>query len=352
MKKILFFTGCMVASSTSFIIAHAADNSARNAQTAYMESSTERSDVAVTSEEAEDRYMETYKGTAGFNFLGPQKDTPAEQLIHCEQLLADGLFADAATQYGKLAKTWPDSSEASTAQLKYGYLLDLAGNERSAFDAYAKMLQLYPAQAPYDTLLTRMFEIAQMYMNRRKFALAGFKGFAAPDEAVPLFEKIIELGPEWDRAPEAQYLIGVAYDRIHFYDDAIAAYTKTVYRYPKSVYAEKSSFAKAYNYYLLNKENPVDAATADMAWASFTYYIQTYPHSDRMEEAKMYRATLYEARAKSAYKEAEYYDRIARKPAAALLSYRRFLQQYPQSTMAEKVEKRVNELREKTEKKK
>lgn len=316
-----------------------------------METATKKSKVPVSAEEVEGRYMETFRGLPMFNLLGPEKLTPAEQLVFAEELLAEGRFSDAAGQYGKLASTWPDSPEAPLAQLKFAYLLDLDGKERAAFDAYQRMLTLYPAQSPYDKLLNRMFEIAQVYMNRRKIAMLGFKGFAAPDEAVPLFRQIIELGPEWDKAAEAQYLIGVAYDRIHFYDEAIEGYTQTIYKYPKSIYAEKAAFAKAYDYYLLNQENPVDAATADMAWASFTYYLQNYPHSDRVEEAKMYRSKLYEARADAAYEEARYYDVIAHRPEAAILSYRRFLQQFPQSKMAEKVEKRVNALRQQTEKK-
>ena len=73
-------------------------------------------------------------------------------------------------------------------------------------------------------------------------------------------------------------------------------------------------------------------------------YVNSYPNSEHHSEALEYRKALYRKRAKSVYDKALYYDRIARKPKAALLAYKRFAEQFPHSGWTTLAEIRIQEL--------
>jgi len=222
--------------------------------------------------------------------------------------------------------------------------MDERGKGRDAFDGYKELLERYPNYMPYDRILTRMFELAVSAMDHRKAKII-FGGFKAPTRAVPLFETIVELGPEWKHAPEAQYLIGKAYEEEGDYLMAVVSYASTQYRYPNSEYAEKAAFSRAYGLVRMSERNPNDRYNAQEAWAALTYFITQYPLSSQLEDMKILRRTIHENLAEATYREALFYDKDAHKPKAALIAYRRFIQQFPSSRWTPVAEKRIEELK-------
>jgi outer membrane protein assembly factor BamD len=294
-------------------------------------------------------YEETHRPQSFWFFGKPAKDNPTEQLSYARKRQRAGHLRSAARQYERLVNFWPDAPEAPSAQLEYAQIMDERGKQQDAFEGYKILLQRYPNYMPYDKILERMFQIAVNTMNHRKGKFLFFPGFKSPTRAVPLLEQIIELAPEWEKAPETQYLIGQAYDADKDYEMAIVAYTAVLYRYPSSRYAEKAAFQKAYNLFLLSQESPNDGTRAMEAWAALTFFQNNFPLSDHISDVRIYRDTIYTNRARAAFEEAQFYDKTARKPKAAIMAYRRFLQEFPHSGWTDQAENRIQALQQITE---
>jgi len=277
-------------------------------------------------------------------FGRPARDNPTAQLAYADKKNEDGKLRRAARQYRALVKVWPDAPEAPVAQYSLAQLLQKRKKPFAAFDEYKYLMSRYPEFCPYDEVLQNLFDMGLRVMNMRKARFFIFPGFHAPERAIPIFEEVVRSGPNWKHSPEAQFLIGQAYDATKQYELSIVAYGTCQYCYPSSPYAEKASFAKAYDLYLLAREAPNDSNLAAMAWSAFTFFIKAFPASDRLGEAKCYQDELYRRRAKSAYEIGRFYDKISHKPKAAIVTYQDFIKQFPHSEWTSVAESRIKKL--------
>ena len=293
---------------------------------------------------AREAYRETVGKKGWFLFSQPAKATAAEQWDYALQLEQAGKAKAAAKQYYRLVARWPQAPEAGLAQHRYAQWMDRRDKPLHAFDEYQRLFDRFMGQFPYDEVLTRQFEIASDVMQRKKGRFLFMPGFAAPERAIPLFEKIIANGPGGTRAPEAQFLIGRAHEMGKMYEEAIAAYLTTLNRYPASARAEEAGFRAAFCYYRLTAENPNDEQLLESAWAAFSVFLARYPAGERAKEAEAYRAELLNRRAEMVYRRAYFYDHISHRPEAALVAYRAFLKQFPSSKWADEVRERVDVL--------
>ena len=289
-------------------------------------------------------YEETQKRHSWFSFNRPAKKNPADQLAHADALREAGALRKAGRAYKALAVTWPGSPEAVPAQLRYARTLDARHKEEAAFDAYQTLMEANTGGFPYDEVLQRQFDIAISIMNQRRGRLLIFGGFRAPERAIPLLEKVVQNGPRSPLAPEAQYLVGQANEWAGQYELAVVAYMTAQHRYPLSPFAEKAAFGRARALVRLSEESPNDAEALEQAWAGVVLFLNRYPQAADREAVAAYRDALFKRRVDAAYQQAVFYDKLARKPAAALQTYRSFLKLYPQSERAALARQRVDEL--------
>ncbi|MBN1268868.1 MAG: tetratricopeptide repeat protein [Kiritimatiellae bacterium] len=288
-------------------------------------------------------YAEEHQTRRWRIFSTPRWNTPGEQLAHANTLRDTGRLRRAARHYRALLLRWPGSVEAALAQYEHAKLLERRGKYLPAFEEYKLLMDRFAGRFPHEEVLDRMFQIAVRTMNTRK-ARAFLGGFEAPERAIPFFEEILKYGPRWEKAPEAQYLIGKIHEQVQQYEMAIEAYTTTEYRYPGTPFAEKSSFGRARCLYILAQESPNDDQAAETAWAALTLFIQDYPESEFATAATEYRNTLFRRRARTAYEKAVFYDKMARRPEAALVAYKQFVAQFPHSGWTTLAEIRIQEL--------
>lgn len=287
-------------------------------------------------------YEETGKKHSWFSFNRPAKDNPKDQLAHARQLAQDDDLRKAAKAFRALVVTWPSSREAAAAQWAYAKLLEKRDKPRKAFDAYQVLMEDYPGQFPdYDAVLQRQFEIAKEVMATKKGKFLFLPGFEAPERAIPLFESVIQNGPRSVHAPEAQYLIGQAYEQSFQYELAVVAYIATLHRYPLSAYAEPAAFGRARALYAITKDYPNDAQALDEAWAGVMVFLRAYPDSEFAAEARTMRDELLDRKADNLYSVADYYDRLARRPQAARESYEQYARLFPNSERAPDVKQRL-----------
>ncbi|MCO5062456.1 MAG: tetratricopeptide repeat protein [Kiritimatiellae bacterium] len=289
-------------------------------------------------------YEETEKKHSWFSFNRPARNTPQNQLTWARKLQSSGDLRKATRAYKALVVTWPGSSEAPLAQWGLAQTLDARGKLEDAFEEYNNLATRFTGGYPYDSIVQRQFEIAQTVMNKRRGTLLIFGGFKAPERAVPLFEKVVQNAPRSDFAAEAQYLIGHAYELSEQLELAVVAYMTAMHRYPNSPWAERAAFGRARSLIRLSEESPNDEEALDQAWAAVIVYLNAFPQSEDAELATAYRDNLLRRRAKSAYDKAMFYDRIAKRPAAAVQSYENFVRQFPNSEWTAIARARMQEL--------
>lgn len=278
-------------------------------------------------------------------FNRPEKGTPREQLVYCRELEEAGREGKALSELDNLVVTWPDSDEAAYAQLGIARLLEKKGKTKKAFEAYQVLVTEYSGRFPaYDQVLERQFGLARKLMDTRKGKFLFLPGFRAPERAVPLFEDLIRSGPNSPFAPEAQYLVGMAHMENEDYEDAIVAFSTVQQRYPGSSFAEEASYQGGKAFYRIAKEHPHSEADQEKAWAALTLFVQNYPGSVHLQEVERWRADTFGRMAEAAFEQARYYDEIARKPEAALISYRRFAARFPSSEWTDEAQNRIEAL--------
>ena len=289
---------------------------------------------------ADTPYQEAEKKYSWYSLNRVERDTPAEQLSYCDDLAARNRIGKAIKQYQALALKWPASPEASLALLKRARLIHEYGDLLDAFDALQQLMEKHNGAFHYDEILERQFDIANRVMEHRKWHL-----FHNPAQAAPLFEKLVRNGPRWTKAPEAQYMAGLAYERSEQYELAVAAYLLAQQRYPADPCAEKAAFGRSTCWMEISKESRNDEEALEQAWASTAIYLQSWPQGEHAGLVNERKAQLMKQRERRAYDKALYYDRIAHKPEAALITYNLFLTRFPQSDLAPTVAARVKELK-------
>ena len=290
-------------------------------------------------------YVETTPKRGFHLFLRPKKKDAASQWAYVQSLDAANRTRKAAKQALALRIFYANSPEAPQAQLLHARLLERRHHPREAFDAYEFLVEHYPGHFEFNEVIARQMQIAKFMMERKKGKFLFLPGFAAPEEAIPLFEKIVATAPEGAYAAEAYYLIGVANERIYEYEKAIDAYFTTLNRFPQSEFAEKAAFAQAQCHIKISKDSPHDKRALDTAHAACVLYLQRYPDSARQAEIQAELRRLRKLQIENAYALARYYDRILRKPAAALIEYESFIALYPDAEQVPAVRERLAQLK-------
>jgi TolA-binding protein len=290
------------------------------------------------------------KKTPGWVFNRPAMDSAAAQIQYARSLLDKGRTRAAMNEYVALVHEWADSPEAPVAQFEYAKLLEERGKYKRAFDEFQYLIDFYVGQFPYEEVLEHQFKIAN-YMMTTKQAKWFFGGIVALDRALPMFQKIVENGPNWGKAAEAEFYIGVINEDIKEYEAANLAYETVQRRYRGSDLAVDASFRRACCLYRSSKFTPRDEKGYRDAMSALSMFIRDYPSSKDMKTARLYLDELKETVASMYYERADYYDRIAKKPGAAIIAYNDLIRNFPASDKAQKATDRIEVLRAQMEKK-
>ena len=275
----------------------------------------------------------------------PEKDNPADQLDYAKELLAKGARKAASKELHYLTLKWPGSAEVAEAVWLRAKTLEEMGKLNQAFEEYETLVTRFSGEAPYGQALTNQWRIAETIEKRRKAAFLLFKGFSSPEQAIPFYESIVKNAPSWERAPELLYRVGEIQRNGWESETAIATFIRIIALYPKSSFAEKAGFAKALCSHELSKEHPNHEEHARAAYADITFYLTRFEKRNHTAEAMDMQSELHGKLARFAFEKAEFYDRIARRPAAALAAYEAFVRDFPTSEWTEQARSRITELR-------
>lgn len=269
-----------------------------------------------------------------------------EQLDVAQEAFDKKNFSLAYKAARRTVRVWPLSDYAPPAQYLMAKCLEARGKDEKAFKAYQALLEKYPKSVNYEEVLQRQYEIANRYLDGKRFRLWGYVPlFPSMEKTSEMYEKVIKNGPYSGVAPQAQLNIGAARVKQSNYPQAVKAYEKAadVYHEQQTVAAD-ALFKAAEAYNKQAKTAEYDQSVAGKAIGAYSDFIALYPEDPRVKEAQEAIDSLRAEQARGALKIAQFYESKKRWD-GALVYYNEVLVVDPNSTYSEDAKKRIDAIK-------
>ena len=288
-----------------------------------------------------------YRSSEGWSVEGEESaDTgsAAAQMRSAEDLEKKGDEAGAYKAYKVLVKRYGLSVLAPKAQRKIGILLQKHADYDKAFEAYNTYLTKYPQGVDFDSVVEQAFTIAKLFLEGQKRKIMGVPTTSSMGRAQTMFETIVKNAPFSKFAPLAQFNVGQALEKQGKYPEAIKAYQVVVNKYAGDAIADDALYQVGYVRLRETREGSYDRATASKARESFEDFINRYPESEKVPQARENLKSLEGGNAKSSLDIARYYDKT-KQHRAAVIYYNDVIKTQPGSPESEFAKARIEELK-------
>ncbi|MFH1847794.1 MAG: outer membrane protein assembly factor BamD [Candidatus Omnitrophota bacterium] len=279
------------------------------------------------------------------------KDTPRDQYDFAMQYFLAKDYPKAIGEFKKLNKFYPHSELAPDAQYYIGRSYEEIAKYYNAFLAYQKVIDTYPRTELTEEIIERQYKIGNLYFTGQKEKLFGIAIIPVIDKALEIFEKVRDNAPYGKHADLAQFKIGECYKKNGQYKEAVDAFQKLVYDYPKSLLLEQAKYEVAYSTYRMSLKPYYDQEPTEDAIKEFEEFIKDRDEGDTILEADKALVTLQEKKAESLYGTAYFYERAKQYESAAIY-YQEIMEKYPNTSWAAKAFEKLSEVEKKMEKQK
>jgi outer membrane protein assembly factor BamD len=292
-----------------------------------------------------------YRSNEGWSVEGDAsskvESSAAEQMRKAEEYERAGNEKAALNSYKVLVKQFGLSALAPKAQRKIGVILEKNGEVDKAFDAYSAYLEKYPRGEDFDSVVESMFKIAKMFLDGQKTKkLLGVSFGGSVERAEQMFTTLLKRAPYSKWAPVAQFNIGQAHERQGKYPEAIAAYQAVVSRYPTDAIADDAQYQMGYVLLREYREGSYDRASAQKAREAFEDFVNRYPDSEKVPQARENMATLEGGSTRGSLDIAKFYEKT-KNYKAAVIYYNDVIKRQPDSPESGLAKARIEELKEK-----
>jgi outer membrane protein assembly factor BamD len=266
--------------------------------------------------------------------------TPQEQLEIARGLHKQQNYGDAITAYRRLVRRWPTAFAAQDARLGLAECLVATDYHFKAFQEYQNLITKHPNSPHFDTALQRESDIGKKFLGGMRHKVWGMKWFPGTEYAVRVFEQIVKNGPYSKVAPDAQFHLGLAHEKLQDYPAAIRDYELLLERYPKLPIAETGQFQIGLAYRQQATRAEYDQSVANQAIAAFGDFVARYPKSDKVPVAEKYQRELRAEQARGLFQIAKFYEKQKRYK-SAIIYYNEVIEQLPKSDWAAQAEKKI-----------
>lgn len=264
-----------------------------------------------------------------------------------------GLAAEAAGDTGKAISAFeryvsssPNAPMAADAQLRIGTLYEKEDKYPRAFEAYQKLIDNYPNTPDFEKAVERQFNLATLYLEGERIRVLGIPTLQSQERAVEMFTKVITNAPYSNYAPLSQFNIGQAREKQDRNDEAIAAYSAVVEKYPRHDVADDAQYQIGYLYMAAAQSGAQDTSSKQRAIEAFEDFIYQYPDSPKAAQAKENLSNLQVRVTEDALEVAKFYDKAKNYKAAAIY-YSDVVRDQPGTEAAAYAEKRLQAITEK-----
>jgi outer membrane protein assembly factor BamD len=275
---------------------------------------------------------------------GAAEATAADQLRKAESLQAEGDLKKSLGAYRTLLRRWPNSGAAPKAQFKVAELYQELGDSEKAFKAFGVYLSKYPRGDDFDLAVENQFSLASSFLEGERRKVFGVKTFPSMQKATEMFTQILKNAPFSKWAALSQYNIGRALEKQTKWDEAIAAYQKTVDSYPADEISADAQYQIGYIHFQLAKNGSNDQAARNKAREAFEDFILKYPRSEKVAQATENLSSLSSTDVKKTLGVGQFYEKTGN-PKAAVIYYEEVLQVAPDSEEAKIAKKQIEHLK-------
>ncbi|GEM_PF-240659 len=281
-------------------------------------------------------------------FINPQDsvDTAAEEQFNFSmQFYKDKNYKRAENEFKNLVKTFPKSDVSAEALYFLGQVHEEQGEYFRAFKDYQKIINDYPQSERVDEVIERQFRIGDMYMTGKKEKLMGLPIKPSLSHAVEIFTKIVETSPYSAYGDQSQFRLAQAYRTRRDWRKAGEEYQKLIDNYPDSNLVDDAKFQMAECIALQASKPDRDQRALEVAAQNFDQFLQEYPDSPIAQKAAQLKESISLKAAEKNYKIGEYYEKDNYMD-SAMIYYEDVARSYPGTTWAKKAEDKVQKLRE------
>ena len=271
------------------------------------------------------------------------KDTPQAQMDWAVSFFEKKDYKRSAKEFIRLVRTYPRSELAPEAQYLTGVSFELMGRASPAFDAYKKLIEIYPFSARFKDGIEREFLIAESLFGGKKMHLIGPIKVPALDKAIEIYQHVVDHAPYGDYGDPAQLRLGECFIRQGRFEEANRAFQRVVDEYPNSPLVEAAKFKAAFCARQLSLKASYDQSATDEAITWFEDFIVSHPDSDLVPQAEESLRQLHEIKAEGLAKIARFYEEKG-KPAAAAVYYREITREYPDALAAAEAVSKLQEF--------
>lgn len=173
---------------------------------------------------------------------------PIAQLKIADSYVRDGDYDAGIEEYRKFIEHYPDNQYASYAQyqIAMAYFNQIeapdrgAGAAKKALAEFERLKQLYPRN-PFREVIDIRIEKARDTIAESEFLVGLFyykKG--SYNAALGRFQGLLRQFPEYKRADETLYLIGMSYKGLKDREKAVEAFKGLIDRFPNSPFSQKA----------------------------------------------------------------------------------------------------------------
>lgn len=265
---------------------------------------------------------------------------PKDLLEIAKKFQTEKQYDDAVSAYRRLISKWPTSFAAQDARLGLAESLTELGYLFKSFKEYQNLIEKHPNSPHFETALQRQFDIGVRFMNGAKHKVWRFRLFTAYDKAVEIFEQVVKNGPYSKVGPDAQFNIGLVFEKEKDNISAVHAYEKVLDRHPKLPIAEAAQFQIGWAYHTEAQRAEYDQNNANQAIGAFSDFLVKYPASKKADQAQQLRAELKGEQSKGLLQIGAFYEKNKNYRAASIY-YNEVIEQNPRSDWANTAQKKL-----------
>ncbi len=291
-----------------------------------------------------------YRSNEGWSVEGDPasvvEGSASEQMAKAEKFQADNDVKSALSAYRALVKRYGLSVLAPKAQFKIGVLLERSGENDKAYEAYNEYLTKYPKGDDFEPVVESIYKIGKLFLDGEKKKLLGVPISSSMARAQEMFETIVKKAPFSKWAPMAQFNIGQALEKQSKYPESITAYQAVVSRYPGDAMTDDAQYQIGFVRLKEYREGSYDKASAQKAREAFEDFINRYPQSEKVAQARENLKTLETGATKGTLDIAKFYDKT-KNYKAAVIYYNDVIKSQPDTADSTFAKTRIAELKEK-----
>ena len=270
-------------------------------------------------------------------------NTPAAQLELGRKFQAKKDYDHAVGAYRRVIARWPTSSATQDARVGLAESLTALGYLYKGFKEYQLLIDKHPNSPYFDTAIEREYDIASRFLAGAKHKIWRFRIFGGLDKAAQIFEQVVKNGPFSKVGPDAQFRLGLAYEKQKDYISAVHAYEKLLERHAKHPLAETAQFEIGWAYRMEAARSEYDQNNANQAISAFSDFLLKYPGSRMAARADDLRAELKQEQSRGLFQIGEFYEK-RRNYTAARIYYNEVIEQNPRSEWANTAQRKLTVL--------